>query len=454
MASEGFALRGEDGITLYDRKGHKVAVRYRKTLWVLAVLAEASPRRVTREALAVRCWPDLDSARARANLRIVLTELRSLIGEHLSSTRSHVGIHPSWGRVDWGSPGLLDEFEDRMPFHKPVLSEIHPVLAAIRHMAASDPRRAGDLVLCCDSSLETMSLNHVVTVLAEVEDALVQNGESHFGLTVHAHYFRECAGQDHPAATRLEAWKTEAHLRNDYRSAYRCALMQGDRAISLCQYQAACNHFQEALHIARAQGDHYLEGWSLVNRSVAEFHAGWINQGLLTSRQAQSHLQRTRQKSLMDVALLLELQALDFMTPADQAKSMKMVLATAEFSQGRYTTFFEQVQALSLIRSGDATGALDITRRIAAHLRASGDAPGAILIDLAALCLAAHGQHDLAFQAVAYGNGRRGARRRSSLEQARMMPLMQWSEANKDQRDVVRFSQQPLTATSFFQALA
>src|SRR5579862_3509012 len=67
-------------------------LRSRKPLWLLALLTLRANRPVEREWLAATLWPDLDQSRAFANLRPVLSELRSALatqGTRLQSPDRH-----------------------------------------------------------------------------------------------------------------------------------------------------------------------------------------------------------------------------------------------------------------------------------------------------------------------------------------------------------------------------
>src|SRR5579862_936098 len=55
------------------------AFRSRKPLWLLALLTLRPNRPVEREWLAGTLWPDVDQSKAFANLRPVLSELRSAL---------------------------------------------------------------------------------------------------------------------------------------------------------------------------------------------------------------------------------------------------------------------------------------------------------------------------------------------------------------------------------------
>src|SRR5215471_14023920 len=56
------------------------SLRSRKALWLLALLTLRHDRPVEREWLAATLWPDVDQSRAFANLRPILSELRSRLG--------------------------------------------------------------------------------------------------------------------------------------------------------------------------------------------------------------------------------------------------------------------------------------------------------------------------------------------------------------------------------------
>jgi predicted ATPase/DNA-binding SARP family transcriptional activator len=67
-------------------------MRSRKPLWLLALLTLRHGRPVEREWLAATLWPDLDQSRAFANLRPVLSELRSALaaqGKRLQTPDRH-----------------------------------------------------------------------------------------------------------------------------------------------------------------------------------------------------------------------------------------------------------------------------------------------------------------------------------------------------------------------------
>ena len=63
-------------------------LRSRKALWLLALLALRAGRPVEREWLADTLWPDVDPSRAAANLRVVLSELRRVMGSEDGRLRS------------------------------------------------------------------------------------------------------------------------------------------------------------------------------------------------------------------------------------------------------------------------------------------------------------------------------------------------------------------------------
>ena len=73
--------------------GHPLPrLRSRKGLWLLALLALRHNRPVEREWLAATFWPDMDQAQGFANLRPILSELRSGLGtqkERLQSPDRH-----------------------------------------------------------------------------------------------------------------------------------------------------------------------------------------------------------------------------------------------------------------------------------------------------------------------------------------------------------------------------
>ncbi|MCW3051491.1 MAG: hypothetical protein JWN14_661, partial [Chthonomonadales bacterium] len=73
--------------------GHSLPrLRSRKGIWILALLALRHDRPVEREWLAGLCWPDMETSQAFANLRPILSELRSGLGsqkERLQSPDRH-----------------------------------------------------------------------------------------------------------------------------------------------------------------------------------------------------------------------------------------------------------------------------------------------------------------------------------------------------------------------------
>lgn len=63
-------------------------MRSRKALWTLALLALRQDRPVTREWIAGTLWPEIETSRGFTNLRIVLSELRQMLGEERGRLQS------------------------------------------------------------------------------------------------------------------------------------------------------------------------------------------------------------------------------------------------------------------------------------------------------------------------------------------------------------------------------
>jgi hypothetical protein len=69
------------------------------------------PRPHPRPTLAGPLWGDLPEQRARANLRMVVAELRKALGDHVEITPTDIAPEPGWQLdvTEWatGSPGRI-----------------------------------------------------------------------------------------------------------------------------------------------------------------------------------------------------------------------------------------------------------------------------------------------------------------------------------------------------------
>ncbi len=73
--------------------GRAIRFRLSRSAALLAYLALA-PAPPSRSTLATLLWSEVAEDRARTNLRVVLTELRALLGDHLVADRACVGLSP------------------------------------------------------------------------------------------------------------------------------------------------------------------------------------------------------------------------------------------------------------------------------------------------------------------------------------------------------------------------
>ena len=83
------------GFELRDSAGHAIELSARKSRLLLAHLAVAPGRAVTREHLAALLWADRQEEQARGSLRSALSELRRVVGaEALAVSREGVALRP------------------------------------------------------------------------------------------------------------------------------------------------------------------------------------------------------------------------------------------------------------------------------------------------------------------------------------------------------------------------
>lgn len=100
------------GAPLVERHSEAIHIGRRKSLALLAYLTVTGEAH-RRDALAALLWPELDRARGLASLRRCLVSLSKIMGKHLESDRTTIGLRP--GEGFWSDVGQFTAASKRLP---------------------------------------------------------------------------------------------------------------------------------------------------------------------------------------------------------------------------------------------------------------------------------------------------------------------------------------------------
>ncbi len=244
MARLSLCLLGGLQITL---NGHPLAgLAYTKAQALLAYLVVESGRPHYRDALGSLLWPELSSASARANLRLVLANLREALGDTAATAP------------------FLQITRDTIAFNRASDHELDVgIFGALLAACAHHPHRTLDRCLACVARLEQATARYAGEFLDEFapdgsdpfnEWALAWRQRLHQqamdALHALSNFYLYC-GQDERALVflrrqiELEPWQEEAH-----QELMRLYVRTGQRSNALAQYhrcrQALNQEFQLA----------------------------------------------------------------------------------------------------------------------------------------------------------------------------------------------------------------
>ena len=226
MATLKLALLGRPQIFLGDEPlSHLKSQKAQALIFYLAVTGQEH----SREVLAGLLWPDKTEARARNNLRVEVTRLRSHLAEHLDIQRRSLRM-----RLDSALVCDVRDFLAVVESVQPTLRELQTAVTLYRSNFLED-FNLNDADLFTEWAQERRAYLH-----DRVLDALYQITEYHS----QEKQYRE--GID--AARRLltlEPWLERAQ-----RQLMWLLAKSGDRAAALAQYESCCELLDEELGVA------------------------------------------------------------------------------------------------------------------------------------------------------------------------------------------------------------